>query len=571
MLTQAVQSGTAAAKLQSQAAAVGAAARVTDWLRAPESYLALIARESAGPSGQLNPARFQAAANATFDAIELVDTSGQVIEMTSPDADLLAAPSAPWFLRALSATTVQPIALGKSGLSWLISAPVVGDDNSVEGAVIGDLNVAELGRTLGSTTAGQEIHIANSDHVLVFTSTWGTPSSDASLPALGALMTNAEAGLINDALASGTGSAELTDYRHHDVIAGYQPIRALNWVVIASTDTDVALAPSANLERLTLIVAVIGLVLSVSSAVVLTRLMVRPITALHGAAARVEAGDLSVRFHPSGGTEMRDLGETFNAMVQRLAGMLTRLRGEMSDSATTMSAAAEDLASATLEQTTAATATSATMEVLGRSSGSIATEMDRVAGQAGAVRTSIELAQAELKISGDRAVALSRRVAEIDGIVALLNDIADQTNLLALNAAIEAARAGDAGRGFAVVADEVRRLAERSKASAAQITTLVAGTQAESDDTVLAIEKRGKQMGEWLSMMQVMESVSSQVLLATQEQRSSTEQVMRAIEHIAQSSRSVAATAQEIAAGAARQGSLAADLAAAGWSREEKS
>jgi methyl-accepting chemotaxis protein len=202
---------------------------------------------------------------------------------------------------------------------------------------------------------------------------------------------------------------------------------------------------------------------------------------------------------------------------------------------------------------------------------SIASEMDRVAGQAGAVRSSIEVAQADLKVSGDRALMLAQHVGEIDRIVALINDIADQTNLLALNAAIEAARAGDAGRGFAVVADEVRRLAERSKASAAEITKLVDGTQAESEETVRALEKRGRQMDEWLSMMQAMESVSSQVRLATQEQRSSTQQVMQAIEHIAESSRSVAVTAQEIAAAAARQGALAADLARTGPQPGEKS
>jgi hypothetical protein len=245
--------------------------------------------------------------------------------------------------------------------------------------------------------------------------------------------------------------------------------------------------------------------------------------------------------------------------------MLFRLRGEVTDSASKLSAAAEQLASTTLEQTTAATQTSANMEELARTSTSIADAVDRVAVQASEVHSNLELAQTELKASGDRTMALAARVNEIQGILALMDDIADQTNLLALNAAIEAARAGDAGRGFAVVADEVRRLAERSKASAAQIEKLVEGAQAQSSETVMALEKGVKQMERGLAMMHAMVEVSSQVQLATQQQRSSTEQVVMAIEHIAEGSRSVAITAGEIASAAVSQGAVAADLAQSGW------
>jgi methyl-accepting chemotaxis protein len=245
--------------------------------------------------------------------------------------------------------------------------------------------------------------------------------------------------------------------------------------------------------------------------------------------------------------------------------VLSRLQGEVTESATKLSEVAEQLASATLEQTTAATATSASMEEVARTSAAIADSVDRVATQALEAQTNLELAQTDLKTSGDRTLALAGRVNEIEGILDLINDIADQTNLLALNAAIEAARAGDAGRGFAVVADEVRRLAERSKAAAAQIAKLVEGAQAQSSETVMALEKGVKQMERGLKMMQAMAEVSGQVQVATQQQRSSTEQVVLAIEHIAEGSRSVAVTAQEIAAAAARQGALAVDLAGDGW------
>ena len=258
-----------------------------------------------------------------------------------------------------------------------------------------------------------------------------------------------------------------------------------------------------------------------------------------------------------------------SGLDRSLRHMLFRLRGEVTDSASKLSAAAEKLASATLEQTTAATSTSAGMEELARANASIADVVDRVAVQAGEVRSSLELAQTELRASGDRTVALAQRVNEIQGILASINDIADQTNLLALNAAIEAARAGDAGRGFAVVADEVRRLAERSKTSAAQIAKLVEGAQAQSSETVMALEKGVKQMERGLTMMQAMAEASRQVQLATQQQRSSTDAVVTAIEHIAEESRSVATTAVEIASAAASQGALAADLAQSGWEGAE--
>jgi methyl-accepting chemotaxis protein len=225
-----------------------------------------------------------------------------------------------------------------------------------------------------------------------------------------------------------------------------------------------------------------------------------------------------------------------------------------------LSAVVQRLAATTAEQSSGVAQTSATMEELARAAASIAETVDRVATQADTTRNNLEQAQFDIRASGERTLALADRVGEVGVTIALINEIADQTNLLALNAAIEAARAGDGGRGFAVVADEVRRLAERSKASAADIAKVIEGAQAESNASVVNMERSARQMQEGLGLLGEVADATARVRLTTQQQRSATEQVVVTMEQISSSSGQVSATAQQIAASAGELASLAADL-----------
>jgi methyl-accepting chemotaxis protein len=563
-------------KARAEATAEGGAVRITDWVSERQAELRSLAQLN---SDQLSqpwvPARLQAAVGAhpSFETIQIFDTTGGLIASSVKNvAPLSPNPTGAPLAHSLSVETIGPVTLDSGGLEWLLTAPILGANELPQGVIVGDLNVTALGRLLNPygrdavSSQDQEAHVVNAAHLLVYSSSWGMLLNDAAAAAKGAVKTPAEGAIYDQAIAGGAGgAAQIVDYRNSHVLAGYEAIPELGWVVVASIATTTALAPVQQQEVRTSLLQGLSTLLLIAFAIVLAVLTTRPIVALSRAAASVESGDLSARVKLGGGAETRRLGDSFNAMVERLSGVLLRLRGEVTDSATKLSLVAEQLAAATLEQTTAATATSASMEEVARSSGAIADTVDRVAIQAGEAQTNLELAQTDLKASGDRTLALAGRVNEIEGILELIDDIADQTNLLALNAAIEAARAGDAGRGFAVVADEVRRLAERSKAAAAQIAKLVEGAQAQSSETVMALEKGVKQMERGLKMMQAMAEVSGQVQIATQQQRTSTEQVVLAIEHIAEGSRSVAVTAQEIAAAAARQGALAADLAGSGW------
>jgi methyl-accepting chemotaxis protein len=296
-------------------------------------------------------------------------------------------------------------------------------------------------------------------------------------------------------------------------------------------------------------------------------LTLRPIARLSEIASKLAAGQQATIKATNRKDEIGQLTAALSAWQEVLGSALFRLRGQVADSATTLSSAAQDLAAATAEQNAAATATSSSMELLANSSASIADTIDRAAAKADQTRANLELAQVDLRASGDRTLSLARQVNEVESILKVINDIADQTNLLALNAAIEAARAGESGRGFAVVADEVRRLAERSKNASGDISKLVQAAQAKSSDTVLALEKGVKQMERGLVMMKEMAELSTQVQVSTQQQRTVTAQVMEAIDHIAEGSRAVAITAQDLASAAASQGEMAADLAGSSWNR----
>jgi methyl-accepting chemotaxis protein len=292
-----------------------------------------------------------------------------------------------------------------------------------------------------------------------------------------------------------------------------------------------------------------------------TWLAARPLLELSRAVQDFQSGDLAARAVPSGGPETRRLAMTFNAIAERFATDLPQLRGQATNSAIRLSVSAEVLATAAAGQSEAAVRTAVQLQELANSSALITTSVGGVVTKAEELRANIQRAHTDLQASSDRTQANARRVDEIRKVLELLNDIADQTALLALNAAIEAARAGEFGRGFAVVADEVRRLAERSKAAAAQIAKLTEGAQATSGEAVVAIERRGQQLTRWMSMTEEMAEVSAKVQPALEQQNSANSGVKLAIELIADRNLAVGAAAQEVVSAATAQAALATDAA----------
>ena len=157
---------------------------------------------------------------------------------------------------------------------------------------------------------------------------------------------------------------------------------------------------------------------------------------------------------------------------------------------------------------------------------------------------------------------LTNTTKDIGIFVQSIEDIAEQTNMLALNAAIEAARAGEAGKGFAVVAEEVRKLADQSRQSTEEITTLMESISEESQlaiqamemmkkaskDQTIAVDSTNRAFGDIANGIESIVNKTKDVNEAVSRMQTDKDDVIVAIENISSVSQETAASSQQVAA-----------------------
>ncbi|QRN93366.1 methyl-accepting chemotaxis protein [Archangium violaceum] len=306
----------------------------------------------------------------------------------------------------------------------------------------------------------------------------------------------------------------------------------------------------------------------------------------------VREGDLAQWNTSTEDAQLGPLLEGFGKVIETLRTFVREINEaalRLSSSANQVLAASTQHETSSTEQAAAIHETTATMEELKHASaqiaenaGSVARVAEETLGAARAGRGAIgEFIQAMQQIRSDGvAVAdsitkLSKRVERIGTVVEVIDEIADRSDLLALNAALEGSRAGEAGKGFSIVAAEMRRLAENVMESTKEIKNLIteireataaAGTAAEaSKEATESGEKLGAVAAQAvegiLAGVQETSDAARVINLATQQQRTATEQVVASMAEIEDVTRQTTQASKQATGAAAELTQLAGRLA----------
>ena len=318
--------------------------------------------------------------------------------------------------------------------------------------------------------------------------------------------------------------------------------------------------------------------------------MVEKLLKLSEIAEAISNGNLKIQTQDVG-LEGNCLVHSFNDMVDNLRRITLSIRNasfKIASSTSEIFSSVEELATGSSEQAASVEETSSTVEEFSATARQIAENANIVAKLA---EKTLELTTEGMRMmhtvsqnmdnilettdmTSAKIMELGDKSRKITSVTQIIDNIADQTKLLALNASIEAAGAGEAGKRFSVVASEVKKLAESVEESTGQIRRFIEEITDSINSSVISTEdekkrvregvdvtrRLGESLGRINEMVEKTTDASKQISLATQQQKSASDQIVMTVKDISNVTKQSAASTKQVKNTTSDLNSLAGNL-----------
>lgn len=272
------------------------------------------------------------------------------------------------------------------------------------------------------------------------------------------------------------------------------------------------------------------------------------VNTLHSKLTLISGGNLDASVNVPFESSYEDLRKSFNASVDSLNGIVrsvTTISSQIETDSRELREVSSNVAHSTEKQAgELAHVTSAVEQIADAMKGAVEKAMDtqtRFDNTTKLTREGTEVVRKAVTTMDE----IEASSAQIDTVVALIEDIAFQTNLLALNAGVEAARAGEAGAGFAIVASEVRELAHRSAEAAQNINGLISQSNGHVASGVALVREVGGALETILSDVSEVRTNIAEISEISDKQAQSVSQIRDSMQTIGSETQANAARSEE--------------------------